>query len=120
MLSALAVERLQHTNSSSFGVDLKKWHNVMQSYETGGFAYHVTMPTDSIAHFAKIMKETEEYGFDKVINTEIFCFFLLFCFFAFLLFASCPIFFDSPLFFPQNSSLFLSFPLSLTFPMFIL
>lgn len=70
MLSQLGLERMSHTTSSSFGVDVKKWYQVMKAYEGGGFAYHVTMPTDSIVHFAKIMKETEEYGFDKVLEEQ--------------------------------------------------
>lgn len=38
----------------------------MAAYENGGHAYHATMPTDSIASFAAVMRETEDYGFDKV------------------------------------------------------
>ncbi len=38
----------------------------MEAYENGGFAYHATMPTDSLATLRDVMKETEAYGFDKV------------------------------------------------------
>ena len=38
----------------------------MAAYENGGHAYHATMPTDSIASFAAVMRETEDYGFAKV------------------------------------------------------
>jgi aspartate aminotransferase-like enzyme len=71
MLSDRGVERMNNTTSSAFGIDLKKWHTVMQAYENGGFAYHVTMPTDSLVHFAKIMKETEDYGFDRVFDEQV-------------------------------------------------
>jgi aspartate aminotransferase-like enzyme len=38
----------------------------MEAYENGGFAYHATMPTDSLAKLRDVIKETEAYGFDKV------------------------------------------------------
>ena len=66
MLSALAREHIEKTESSSFACDLLKWLNIMEAYENGGHAYHATMPTDSLRRFRDIMKETEEYGFEKV------------------------------------------------------
>ena len=66
MLSALGRERIENTESSSFACDLLKWLNIMEAYENGGHAYHATMPTDSLRRFRDIMKETEEYGFEKV------------------------------------------------------
>lgn len=66
MLSALGRERIESTESSSFACDLLKWLNIMEAYENGGHAYHATMPTDSLRRFRDIMKETEEYGFEKV------------------------------------------------------
>ena len=66
MLSTLARERIENTDSSSFACDLLKWLNIMKNYENGGHAYHATMPTDSLRRFRDIMKETEKYGFEKV------------------------------------------------------
>ena len=66
MLSTLARERIENTESSSFACDLFKWLNIMEAYENGGHAYHATMPTDALKRFRDIMKETEEYGFEKV------------------------------------------------------
>ena len=66
MLSALGLERLEATTSTSFACDLGKWHQIMQAYENGGHAYHATMPTDSLRTFASVMKETEAYGFDRI------------------------------------------------------
>ena len=66
MLSALGREHIENTESSSFACDLLKWLNIMEVYENGGHAYHATMPTDSLRRFRDIMKETEEYGFEKV------------------------------------------------------
>lgn len=65
-LSALARDRIDMTVSSSFACDLRKWLQIMEAYENGGHAYHATMPTDALVKFRSAMKETEEYGFDKV------------------------------------------------------
>ena len=66
MLSARAVERMAETQSSSFAVDLAKWHSIMQAYEGGGHAYHATMPTDGLVHFRDAMNETKAIGFDVI------------------------------------------------------
>ena len=66
MLSEVAREHVLMTSSSSFSCDLRKWLDIMETYEKGGHAYHSTMPTDSIIVFGDVIKETEVYGFDKV------------------------------------------------------
>ena len=66
MLSEKGRQQIESTESSSFSADLLKWLNIMETYENGGHAYHATMPTDSLFRFRNIMKETEEYGFEKV------------------------------------------------------
>jgi aspartate aminotransferase-like enzyme len=66
MLGSLARERIDATTSTSFSCDLRKWLQIMEAYENGGFAYHATMPTDSLATLRDVIKETEAYGFDKV------------------------------------------------------
>jgi aspartate aminotransferase-like enzyme len=66
MLSAEARDRIDATTSSSFACDLRKWLQIMEAYENGGFAYHATLPTDALVKFRDAMKETDEYGFDKV------------------------------------------------------
>jgi aspartate aminotransferase-like enzyme len=65
MLSALGLERLGSTSSTSFACDLGKWHQIMQAYENGGHAYHATMPTDGLTAFCNVMNETKEFGIDK-------------------------------------------------------
>ena len=70
MLSELALERLGETTSSSFSCDLRKWHDVMASYEGGGHAYHATMPTDSLRVFRDVMKETEAFGFSEAKTAQ--------------------------------------------------
>ncbi|MFM0555288.1 aminotransferase class V-fold PLP-dependent enzyme [Paraburkholderia sediminicola] len=71
MLSELARERIEGTTSTSFACDLRKWLQIMEAYENGGFAYHATMPTDGLATLRDVMKETEAYGFDKVRAEQI-------------------------------------------------
>ena len=46
-------------------MDLKKWLELMDSYEAGGFMYHATMPTDALVTFRDVMLETQKFGFDK-------------------------------------------------------
>ncbi|MFN2331882.1 MAG: alanine--glyoxylate aminotransferase family protein, partial [Halomonas sp.] len=45
MLSRQAREAIDETTSSSFACDLKKWLQIMETYEAGGHAYHATLPT---------------------------------------------------------------------------
>lgn len=70
MLSERALTRLEETSSDSFAIDLKKWHQIMQAYEGGGHAYHATMPTDALRAFRDTMKETQEYGFDRLKEAQ--------------------------------------------------
>jgi len=66
MLSDLARERIDATTSSSFALDLKKWLQVMETYEGGGHVYHTTMPTDALEATRKAMEETRERGFERL------------------------------------------------------
>ena len=66
MLGERALARLGETTSSSFACDLKKWRQIMVAYETGGHAYHATMPTDALTQLRDTMLETRSYGFAKV------------------------------------------------------
>jgi aspartate aminotransferase-like enzyme len=61
-----ARERIDATSSSSFACDLKKWLQIMEAYESGGYAYHATLPTDALARVRDVMLETESYGFERV------------------------------------------------------
>ncbi|HSV54131.1 MAG TPA: aminotransferase class V-fold PLP-dependent enzyme [Burkholderiaceae bacterium] len=66
MLSERARAAIDGTTSSSFACDLKKWLQIMETYEGGGHAYHATMPTDALTRLRDVMKETQAYGFAKV------------------------------------------------------
>ena len=71
MLSKLAREKIDSTTSTSFACDLRKWLQIMEAYEQGGFAYHATMPTDALAVLRDVMRETEAYGFAKVREEQL-------------------------------------------------
>jgi aspartate aminotransferase-like enzyme len=70
MMSARAEERLETTSSDSFAIDLKKWRQIMATYENGGHAYHATMPTDGLRAFRDTMIETREYGFERLREAQ--------------------------------------------------
>ncbi len=69
-LGERARERIDATTSTSFACDLKKWLQIMETFENGGHAYHATMPTDALAAMRDVMLETEAYGFDKVSKEQ--------------------------------------------------
>jgi len=69
-LGERARARIDATTSSSFACDLKKWLQIMESYEAGGHAYHATMPTDALAAMRDVMLETEAYGFGRVCREQ--------------------------------------------------
>ena len=58
-----ARERIESTQSSSFSIDLKKWLQIMETYEKGGHVYHTTMPTDALKTLRNVMQETQTLGF---------------------------------------------------------
>ena len=66
MLSEAARTRIDSTQSTSYACDLRKWMQIMETYEGGAHAYHATMPTDSLVRVRDVMLETKAYGFDKV------------------------------------------------------
>ncbi len=70
MMSERAEGRLNETSSDSFAIDLKKWRQIMEAYESGGHAYHATMPTDALRDFHDTMVETKDYGFEKLRDAQ--------------------------------------------------
>ncbi len=71
MLSERARGAIDATTSTSFACDLKKWLQVMETYEKGAHVYHATMPTDALTRLCEVMQETERYGFAKVRAEQI-------------------------------------------------
>ena len=70
MLSERARAAIDGTTSSSFSCDLKKWLQIMETYEKGGYAYHATLPTDALTRLRAVMKETQAYGFAKIMAEQ--------------------------------------------------
>lgn len=71
MLSKAAVARLDETDSDSFVLDVKKWHQIMTAYLAGGHAYHATMPTDGLAQFYDTLLEVKSFGIAKAKEAQI-------------------------------------------------
>ncbi len=71
MLSERARQAIDGTQSTTFAMDLKKWLQIMETYEGGGHAYHSTMPTDALTRLREVMAETEAYGYDKVRAEQV-------------------------------------------------
>ncbi|NML15711.1 alanine--glyoxylate aminotransferase family protein [Azohydromonas caseinilytica] len=70
MLGETALERIAATTSTSFACDLKKWLQIMQTYEGGGHAYHATLPTDALLHTRDAMRETQRRGFQRLCEAQ--------------------------------------------------
>jgi aspartate aminotransferase-like enzyme len=66
MLSDAARERIDATTSTSFACDLRKWLQIMETFEGGGHAYHTTLPTDALLRTRDAMLETERLGFETL------------------------------------------------------
>jgi aspartate aminotransferase-like enzyme len=71
MLSERARKAIDATQSTTFAMDLKKWLQIMETYEGGGHAYHTTLPTDALVRLRDTMKETEAYGYAKVKQEQM-------------------------------------------------
>ena len=71
MLSERARQAIDQTQSTTFAMDLRKWLQVMETYEGGGHVYHTTLPTDALVRLREVMLETEAYGFAKVRQEQI-------------------------------------------------
>jgi aspartate aminotransferase-like enzyme len=71
MLSERARQAIEGTQSTTFAMDLKKWLQIMETYEGGGHAYHSTLPTDALLRLRDAMAETEAYGYERVRQEQI-------------------------------------------------
>ena len=66
MLSEAARKAIDSTTSTSFTIDLRKWLQIMETYEGGAHAYHSTMPTDALSKMRDAMLETQALGFEHL------------------------------------------------------
>jgi aspartate aminotransferase-like enzyme len=66
LLGERARERIESTTSSSFACDLRKWLQIMETYQGGGHAYYATPPTDALVVLRDVMFEARADGFEKL------------------------------------------------------
>ena len=71
MLSERARKAIDATTSTTFSMDLKKWLQIMETYEGGGHAYHTTLPTDALTRLWENMQEAQAYGIAKVREEQM-------------------------------------------------
>jgi aspartate aminotransferase-like enzyme len=71
MLSERARKAIDGTTSTTFAMDLKKWLQIMETYEGGGHAYHTTLPTDALTRLWENMQEAKAYGLAKVRDEQM-------------------------------------------------
>ena len=71
MLSERARTAIDATTSTTYAADLKKWLQIMETYEGGGHAYHTTLPTDALTRTRDVMLETRSYGFARLRDEQI-------------------------------------------------
>ncbi len=71
MLGERARTAIDDTASTSFAADLKKWLQIMETYESGKHAYHATLPTDALLITRDAMLATRAAGFDDLKSRQI-------------------------------------------------
>jgi len=71
LLGERARERIESTTSSSFACDLRKWLQIMETYEGGAHAYHATLPTDGLVVLRDVMFEARADGFDALKERQL-------------------------------------------------
>ena len=71
VLSEHARKVIDQTTSTSFACDLKKWLQIMETYERGSHAYHSTMPTDALSRLCAVMEESQALGFQHLKDAQI-------------------------------------------------
>ncbi len=71
MLGERGREAVEASASTSFSLDLAKWLSIADGYAEGRTAYHTTMPTDTLAHNAAIMRETRDRGLESLRAAQL-------------------------------------------------
>jgi aspartate aminotransferase-like enzyme len=70
-MSERARQKIDATTSTSYSCDLKKWLQVVETYEKGAHIYHTTMPTDGLRMLRDTMMETRAAGFATMRQNQI-------------------------------------------------
>ncbi len=71
MLRDAARRAVESSSSTSFAADLGKWLQITDAYTQGSTPYHTTMPTDTLARDAALMRETRDIGLDTLRKAQL-------------------------------------------------
>jgi aspartate aminotransferase-like enzyme len=71
MLGKAGRAAVASTTSTSFAADLRKWLTITEAYTEGHTPYHATMPTDTLAHNAALMRQTHDSGLAELRRAQI-------------------------------------------------
>jgi aspartate aminotransferase-like enzyme len=70
MLREAARSAVESTISTSFAIDLRRWLEVTEAYTHGNTPYHTTLPTDTLAHDASLMRMTRDAGLEVLRRSQ--------------------------------------------------
>ena len=70
MLREAARNAVESTISTSFAIDLRRWLEVTEAYTQGNTPYHTTLPTDTLAHDATLMRMTRDAGLEALRRSQ--------------------------------------------------
>lgn len=70
MLNDAARGAVESSTSTSFAADLGTWLSITDAYVDGRTPYHATMPTDTLAHDAELMRATYDAGLDELRRAQ--------------------------------------------------
>jgi aspartate aminotransferase-like enzyme len=70
MLREAARRAVKSTISTSFTIDLQRWLEVTEAYTQGNTPYHTTLPTDTLAHDATLMRMTRDAGLEALRRSQ--------------------------------------------------
>jgi len=71
LMSEAARAAVQETTSTSFAADLRRWLAISEGYAQGQHAYHVTMPTDTLAHNVEVMQRAQQVGLPALREAQV-------------------------------------------------
>ncbi len=71
MLSEAGRAGVASTTSTSFAADLRTWLTITEAYTEGRTPYHATLPTDTLAHDAALLRQTHDTGLDELRGAQI-------------------------------------------------
>ena len=70
MLREAARSAVESTISTSFAIDLRRWLEITEAYTQGKTPYHATLPTDTLAHDATLMRMTRDAGLEALRRSQ--------------------------------------------------